>query len=57
MFAATAEVTRPAGIEPGIQKIPGTRMPPSQVVDLPSLNGPAEPASMPYCSHGPLSDV
>ena len=57
MFAAMAELTRPPGMEPGIQKTPGTRIPPSQVVALPNLKGPAEPASIPYWSQGPLSDV
>ena len=36
MVLAISRFTRPAGTVPGHQAIPGTRMPPSQVIPLPS---------------------
>ncbi len=42
---------------PGHQKMAGTRIPPSQVVPLPSRNRPADPLCVSMVSHGPLSEV
>ena len=57
MVMAGSRQTLPGGILPGQRMMHGSRTPPSQMVALPSRNGPAEPAWFPYDSHGPLSDV
>ena len=51
-----SSMTSPAGSSPGHLNRAGTRMPPSNWVSLPPLSGFAVPPSMPYCSHGPLSE-
>src|SRR5436309_14475163 len=44
-------------IFPGHQAMPGSRIPPSQALPLPSNKGPAEPPTSPLFSQGPLSLV
>ena len=53
LLAAAARV--PAFTTPGQRTIIGMRMPPSQVLPLPSRKRPALPPWSPMISHGPLS--
>src|SRR4051812_32692378 len=54
---ASSCVTTPDLIFPGHHAMPGSRIPPSQVLFLPSRNGPAEPPARFLTSQGPLSLV
>ena len=54
---AILEITRLSLISLGHLITHGTLAPPSHIVPLPSLSGPAEPPHFPKFSHGPLSLV
>ena len=57
VLMAGSDTTEPATSCPGQRINAGTRIPPSNCVLLPPARTPALPPSIPYSSHGPLSEM